>query len=134
MFSPLFNVTCCLLFNHLYLKILFLKAYLSHDFLCRHSHVFRYCHLFIFHIIKTVDNSDDLTCKFLYRVIYAQNIYILFLSIRSNDPFYVSIIYRIEKDPCAPDGKYSSDDRSRHVRSGLEQVSSHDLSVSFTFL
>lgn len=97
-----YHVCSCfifLLFQHLYLclKILLLKLNLFHDLLCCHSHIFRHCHPFVFHIIETMDDGNHFSCKFFYRVIDTQNIDVLFLSVRSDDSFDVTVIYRVKK-------------------------------------
>ena len=91
------------LFQHFYfcLKILLLKLNLCHDLLGCHIHIFRHCHPFIFHIIEAVDDGDDFSCKFFYRVINAKNVDVLFLSVRGDDSFNVTIIYRIKRSLCS---------------------------------
>lgn len=101
-----YHVCSCftfLLFQHLYLrlKILFLKPDLFSDLLCCHGHIFRNCHPFVFHIIKAVDDGYHFSCKFLYRVIDPQNINVLFLAVRSDDPFDVAVIYRVKRSLCS---------------------------------
>ena len=97
-----YHVCSCfifLLFQHLYLclKILLLKLNLFHDLLCCHSHIFRHCHPFVFHIIETMDDGNHFSCKFFYRVIDTQNLAVLFRSVRSDDSFDVTVIYRVKK-------------------------------------
>ena len=87
------------LFQHFYfcLKILLLKPNLFHDLPGCHIHIFRDRHPFVFHITETMDDGNHFSCKFFYRVINAKNVDVLFLSVRGDDSFNVTIIYRIKK-------------------------------------